>query len=186
MSPNCFVLLVYFIHVRQEHWIIFKIKGQGWSKSHSITLNGLFSCVSLSEQYPSESGDPALQIRSFNIFAYQTRSHPSCQLFFNNGSLSSLPHHRLLLIWLHFQHESDDWLPIKGVAVGEEGGGGVRGGDGGSCFDLSDICVAAKAAETSMLARSTLTLARELNPSLCVPHSYVDLSGTRQGVVGGK
>lgn len=62
-------------------------------------------------------------------------------------------------------------------------------GDGGSCFDLCEICAAAKTTEISMLALPptwpTLSLAGQLNPSLCVPHSCMDLSAMGQGAVGG-
>lgn len=140
----------------------------------------------------SKPATPALQIRSVNIFAYQMRSHPGCQLFFNNalppgayGSLSSTPPRCPLLIWQHFQHKSDDWSLVMWVVVGRKG---VWRGDGGSCFDLSEICALTKTTEISMLAlpptRPTLALARQLNPSFCVPHSCMDLSAMGQGQWG--
>lgn len=68
------------------------------------------------------------------------------------------------------------------------GGRGVWRGDGGSCFDLSEICAVTKTTEISMLAlpptRPTLALAQQLNPSLCVPHSCMDLSAVGQGQWG--
>lgn len=69
------------------------------------------------------------------------------------------------------------------------GGRGFWSGDGGSCFDLSEICAVTKTTEISILAlpptRPTLALARQLNPSLCVPHSCMDLSAMGQGQWGG-
>ena len=72
-------------------------------KCRSIILNYMSSCTSLSDKYTSFSwstpwaGDPALQNKSVNFFAYQMRSHPSCQLFLNKGSTmhtqASLLHH---------------------------------------------------------------------------------------------
>lgn len=77
---------------------------------------------------------------------------------------------------------SDGIKVMTGHGGGEEGAGG-RGGIGGSCFDSSKVCVLTKTAEISMLpppstlhTQPTLTLAQQLNPSLCVPHSWMDLS----------
>lgn len=74
------------------------------------------------------------------------------------------------------------------MGCGGDEGGLEGGGDGGSCFDLSEICAATKTTEISTLAlpptRPTLALARQLNPSLCVPHSCMDLSAMGQGQWG--
>lgn len=102
------------------------------------------------------------------------------------GSLPSTPAHCPLLIWLHFQHKSDDWSRVMWVVVGRKG---VWRGDGRSCFDLSEICAHTKTTEISIRAlharpplhtRPPLALARQLNPSLCVPHSCMDLSAMGQ------
>lgn len=73
---------------------------------------------------------------------------------------------------------------------GEEGGLAGWGNNGGSCFDLSEICAVTKTTEISMPAlpptRPVLALARQLNPSYCVPHSCMDLSAMRQGQLGGR
>lgn len=65
--------------------------------------------------------------------------------------------------------------------------GGFGGGDG-SCFDLFEICSVTKTTEISVPAlpptRPSLALARQLNPSLCVPHSCMDLSAMGQGQWG--
>lgn len=121
--------------------------------------------------------DPIQAVSSFSTMAVRRA-----------GSLSSTPAHCPLLIWLHFQHKSDDWSRVMWVVVGREG---VWRGDGGSCFDLSEICAHTKTTEISIRAlharrppllhtRPSLALARQLNPSLCVPHSCMDLSAMGQ------
>lgn len=100
---------------------------------------------------------------------------------------ASPPHHRAGRPW------SGNISSIKVMTCHRSGGlwrgrMGVRRGAGANCFDLSEICALTKTTEISMLAlppiRPSLTLAWQLNPSLCAPHSCMDLSAMGQGQWG--
>lgn len=87
-----------------------------------------------------------------------------------------------------FQPKSDDWSQVMWVCGGGELVGAYEGGGVyercGSCFDLSEMCAADKhnrSFHSAPAAPPTPRPTRQLNPSLCVPHSCMDLSALGRG-----
>lgn len=119
-----------------------------WLLDHT-TQNRLFKCFWLLQGCLQHNHIVCKRVFQFvHIYAYQMRSHPSCQLFFNNSptahTQASLlhPQHRALTIWLRVEDKSDDWSRVIWVAV-------QRKGDGGSCFDMSEIGTVTKTNDPS-------------------------------------